>query len=159
MTLYVRSILDDMGIDQTEATQMFEDNQGCLQLAVEGQPTKRSRHIEVREFAVMDWVERDLLNIVRVETANNSADAFTKALSKILFHRHFDLIMGKHKPLYILNHMEGERKYGAKQSKSPTTVVNTTESTINILEPWDIWDILYPDIDSQGGGCRRTLYT
>ena len=44
--------------------------------------------------------------------------------------------------------MEGERKYGLKQSKSPTTVVNTIEATINIPEPWDIWDILYPDIDS-----------
>ena len=48
--------------------------------------------------------------------------------------------------------MEGERKYGLKQSKSPTTIVNTTEATINIPERWDIRDILCPYIDSRGGG-------
>ena len=150
MTLYIRSILDDLGIDQEEATQMFEDNRGCIQLASVHQPTKRSQHIDVREFAILDWVETDLLNIVSVETARNAADAFTKPLSKILFHRHFDVIMGKRRPLYSSQNRETrKRQYGS--SNSPTTVVRTTDATINIIDTWDIWNILCLDTDSQGG--------
>ena len=67
MTLYIRSILDDLGIDQTDATQIFEDKQGCLQLVTAGQTTKRSRHINIREFAIMDWIERHLLNILQID--------------------------------------------------------------------------------------------
>ena len=103
-----------------------------------GQLTKRSRHIEVHEFAVMDWVERDLLDVIRVETAKNTADAFTKALSKALFHRHFDVIMGKRRPTYSFPYTESRKKLDRQQTKSPTTRVQT----IKVLDIWDVWDTL-----------------
>ena len=82
----------------------------------------------------MDWVATDLLNIVRIETARNTADAFTKPLGKILFHRHFDVIMGKRRPPYSCRHMENKRK--SKQNNSPTTIVQTIEA-YDISEIWD----------------------
>ena len=57
MTLYVRSILDELGIDQLAATHVFEDNDGCLNLVTANQPTRRTRHIEIREFAIQDWIK------------------------------------------------------------------------------------------------------
>ena len=63
MTLYVRSILDELGISQLAATQVFEDNEGCLNLVNSSQPTRRTRHIEIREFAIQDWIKGDLLNV------------------------------------------------------------------------------------------------
>ena len=40
--LYVRSILEEFGIDQQQATTLYEDNQGALLMANAPQPTKRT---------------------------------------------------------------------------------------------------------------------
>ena len=61
MILYLRSILDEINVPQENATVMYEDNQGALLMANAGQPTRRTRHVDIREFALLDWVERDLV--------------------------------------------------------------------------------------------------
>ena len=67
-------------------------------------PTKGTRHIDIKDFAIQDWVEQDLITLERIETTNNSADAFTKPLTRILFYRHNDYItMGRNKPQYLDN--------------------------------------------------------
>jgi hypothetical protein len=40
--LFFRSILQDVGIEQREATILFEDNQGALMMASAQQPTRRT---------------------------------------------------------------------------------------------------------------------
>ena len=50
---------------------MYEDNNGALMMANAGQPTKRTRHIDIRHFALLDWVERDLVVLERVCTVIN----------------------------------------------------------------------------------------
>ena len=55
-------------------------------MANAGKPTPRTRHINVRYFAICDWVERDLVILERVDTPQNLADNFTKPLSCILFY-------------------------------------------------------------------------
>ena len=59
--LYIRSILDDINIPQEEATTLFIDNNGALLMANAQQPTRRTRHMDIKHFALTDWVERDLL--------------------------------------------------------------------------------------------------
>lgn len=101
VALYIRSILGDIDIEQHQATTMFEDNNGALMMANAGQPTKRTRHIDIRHFALLDWVEQDLVFLERIDTDRNHADALTKALARILFHRHFDVLMGREVPSYV----------------------------------------------------------
>lgn len=64
--LYVRSILHEIGLDQESATVLYEDNQGALLMANAQRPTKRTRHMDIKHFALQDWVERDLLAITRI---------------------------------------------------------------------------------------------
>ena len=64
------------------------------------QPTKRTKHMDIKKFGLIDWVERDLLILRRISTSDNYADAMTKALGTNLFYRHFDYILGKHIPKY-----------------------------------------------------------
>ena len=64
-------------------------------------PTKGTRHIDIKDFAIQDWVEQDLITLERIETSDNSSDALTKALARILFYRHNDYIMGRNKPHYL----------------------------------------------------------
>ena len=64
------------------------------------QPTRRTKHMEVKHFAIQNWVEEDLILLEQIPTTNNSADSFTKALPRTLFYKHSDVIMGRIPPPY-----------------------------------------------------------
>ena len=99
--LYIRSILQDIGIEQNVATTLYEDNQGALLMANSGQPTKRTRHMDTKHFAIQDWVDRDILVLQRISTHDNESDTMTKNVGRTLFYRHNDYIMGKQIPDYV----------------------------------------------------------
>jgi len=101
MILYFRSLLEDLGQPQHSATIMFEDNRGALFMANAQQASTRTRHIDIKHFALVDWVEQDLMILEDIPTAENSADSMTKATAKILFYRHMDSIMGRRKPQHV----------------------------------------------------------
>ena len=100
LTLYLRSVLEDLNIEQIDATPIYEDNQGCRLMATANKPTRRTRHIDIKYFAILDWVNRDLIDVKEIGTSDNAADNLTKANSKTLFYRHADTIMGKRRPVY-----------------------------------------------------------
>ena len=85
MILFFRSILEDLGYEQTHATVLYEDNNGALMMANAQQPTRRTRHMDIKKFALLDWVERDLIVLRRIISAENAADGQTKPLAKQLF--------------------------------------------------------------------------
>ena len=99
--LYIRSLLDELGIEQVHATTMYEDNQGALLMANARQPTRRTRHVEIKHFALLDWVGRDLVILKNVDTSENCADPLTKATGKNVFYRHFDKLVGRKQPHYV----------------------------------------------------------
>ena len=101
MVLYLRSILDEINVPQDNATTLYEDNDGTLLMANAGQPTRRTRHIDIREFALLDWVERDLVILNEIRTTENCVDPFTKALGKTAFWKHFDILMGRKIPTFV----------------------------------------------------------
>ena len=98
--LYIRSILWDLNIPQQAASILYEDNDGCTAMANAQKPTSRTRHMDIRYFALSDWVERDLMILERIDTSINEADHFTKVLDRTLFYRHVDHIMGHIPPPY-----------------------------------------------------------
>ena len=98
--LQVRSILHELGVEQQHATTLFEDNQGAILLANAQQPTKRTRHMAIKAFALQEWCERDLLLLNKIHTKHNWADVLTKPQPKLLFYRHMNHIMGKIIPEY-----------------------------------------------------------
>ena len=101
MLLYVRNILEGLGYEQHISSTIHEDNQGCLLISQSQRPTKRVKHIDTRHFAVLDWVEKDLLSIQKIATSDNAADTLTKPLHRILFNRHTDTILGHRRPAYV----------------------------------------------------------
>ena len=54
MVLYARSILNDLNAPQYKATILFENNRGALLMAKQRQPTKRTRHMDIKHFAVSE---------------------------------------------------------------------------------------------------------
>jgi hypothetical protein len=94
-SLYCRSIMRDLGIPQEVATILYEDNNGATAMANAGKPTSRTRHIDIKFYAIQEWVERDLVVLKRIDTSINMADHYTKPLPRILFYRHNDYNMGR----------------------------------------------------------------
>ena len=102
--LYVRSILEEIGLQQQDATVLYIDNNGALNMANQSQPTRNTRHMELKNFAIQQWVERDLIYLKRISTENNYADAMTKVLGRQKHTLHFDYIMGRIRPTYADTH-------------------------------------------------------
>ena len=100
MCLFIRSILWDLDIPQEAATIAYEDNNGCTAMGNAQKPTARTRHIDIRYYALCEWIERDLIRLERIDTAINTADHMTKPLTRTLFHRHADYLLGHVPPLY-----------------------------------------------------------
>jgi hypothetical protein len=100
MCLFIRSILWDLDIPQEAATTVYEDNNGCTSMGNAQKPTARTRHIDIRYFALCEWIERDLIHLERIDTSINNADHLTKPLTRTLFHRHADFLLGHVPPAY-----------------------------------------------------------
>ena len=54
VVLYTRSVLDELGVPQINATVLYENNKGALLMAQQRQPTKRMRHMDVKYFLVSE---------------------------------------------------------------------------------------------------------
>ena len=83
-----------LNIPQEAATVAYEDNNGCTAMGNAQKPTSRTHHIDIKYFALCEWIERDYIHLERIDTSVNMADHLTKTLSRILFHRHADFLMG-----------------------------------------------------------------
>lgn len=90
ISLYLRSILDELDIDQDKATVLYEDNQGALLMGNAGMSTRRTRHMHIKYFSLQQWVEEDLITLHDIESTYNVSDTFTKQLGRVLFHKHND---------------------------------------------------------------------
>jgi hypothetical protein len=134
-TLYVRSILWDLDVPQFAATMMYEDNDGATAMANAGKPTSRSRHIDIKYYAIQEWVERDLIVLSRIDTSVNMSDHFTKPLPRILFYRHRDFYMGHVPPTYSPRYVDVTRAYAYVDDSAPNTVVARAARTVG---PWDM---------------------
>ena len=103
IVLYIRMVLYDLDIHQTAATTIYEDNKGCLQMTQALKPTKRTRHVETRYFAIPHWVQTDQLKISKIDTSDNASDVLTKVTGRLLFYRHNATLMGHRRPQYVNN--------------------------------------------------------
>ena len=125
MSLFVRSILWDLDVPQEAATIAYEDNDGCTAMGNAQKPTTRTRHIDIKYFALCDWVERDLLHLERIDTSINIADHLTKSLPRILFHRHADFLLGHVPPKYSPVYTSTITTYGNTKVDSDDFVPGT----------------------------------
>ena len=98
------------------------------------QPTRRMRHVDIRHFAVMQWVSEDYLIYNEVQTAHNPSDSLTKQTGRIKFHEQMDVIMGRRVPRYSYLYDKTEKMQepatdaNAKMKTKTTTKINQLRS-------------------------------
>jgi hypothetical protein len=98
MLLYLRSLLKDLGFEQPNPTHMNQDNRETIHMANAQAPTRHCRHIDIRYFASLQWVEDGHFIFVPVPTDLNVSDSLTKATGRIKFHQYADIYMGRMPP-------------------------------------------------------------
>lgn len=92
--LFLRSVwrflLPDFG---DPCIQVFEDNKGAIQIAVNPVTNSNSKHIDVRHHFLRELVEKGEFEITHVRSEYEHADFLTKPLPKDAFRFHRNFIM------------------------------------------------------------------
>ena len=80
MTVWLHQCLDELGEPTRCATVLYEDNQGCIELAASVKINTGTKHIDIRYHHLRDLVENDVIKLVYCETDKLVADVMTKPL-------------------------------------------------------------------------------
>ena len=90
---YYREFAAELGFPQTQPTPLLVDNTAAINLSYNPEHHNRTKHIDRRHFYVRELVEDHVLHVQYVNSADNLADFFTKALPPRQFFKLRDAIM------------------------------------------------------------------
>ena len=96
---YVRIVLKSLGINISTPTMIFEDNAAAIAVTNNERAMKRLRHVDIRHFAILEWVQNSEIKLHPISTYNNPADGLTKPLPVQLHNRHSNTLLGKRLPI------------------------------------------------------------
>jgi hypothetical protein len=91
--VYLRSLLGEIGYRQEGSTTIYEDNNGCIDLANNPVGHKRTKHIDVRHHFIRQLVSDGTLELVYISTDEMIADLLTKPLQKVKNERFRDAML------------------------------------------------------------------
>jgi hypothetical protein len=86
--LCLRPLLLDMGFTQEHPTETQADNRAAMQMATAQQPTHQTRHIDMKQFVILQWSEEDLISFTDCPSALLVADSMTKQTGRTKFYEH-----------------------------------------------------------------------
>ena len=96
MAVFFRTLFRFMSRALPIATPISIDNLPAIMIATQNSSAfHRTRHINVRFHFVKDLVSQQAISLHHVSSADNIADIFTKALSRLLFHKFASLLLYK----------------------------------------------------------------
>jgi hypothetical protein len=80
-----RSLMADLGFDQSGPSILFQDNQATILVIQRGQTFKgRSKHIDVRYFYIKELIDAGVIRVVYCPTALMLADALSKNMHSLV---------------------------------------------------------------------------
>nr|GFC57764.1 hypothetical protein [Tanacetum cinerariifolium] len=88
--VWIRKFISGLGVVPTteEPINMYYDNTGAISIAKDHGVTKGARHFHTKVHYLQETIEMGDVRIEKVNTYENLADPFTKALE---FHKHSEL--------------------------------------------------------------------
>jgi hypothetical protein len=85
--LWVRGMIEELGLKVAPKSVVHGDNQSTLEISTNGIKRERTKHVDVKYHFVTETVERGLVKLRWVPTAQQQADILTKALGTSVFLR------------------------------------------------------------------------
>ena len=98
---YLKWILEELGIIIFSTTPIHADNQGAIRLSNSQQPTRRTRHVEMKHFVILQLTDDKFVNFIDTKTDENYSDSLSKPIARTKFYEHTDIFMGQQRPAYI----------------------------------------------------------
>jgi hypothetical protein len=86
--IFVKNILDSVGIKVDLPITIRVDNVGAIYLANNYATSQRTKHIDIRAHFLREYIEDGVLKVVFIRSEDNDADIFTKNTADELFHSH-----------------------------------------------------------------------
>ena len=90
--LWLRAFLREIQGLSTGPLKINCDNQGAIALAKDNKFHARTKHIDIRYHFIREAVEDGKISVKYIPTDDNTADIFTKPLSKPKFRRFVELL-------------------------------------------------------------------
>ena len=90
--LYIAKMLEFLDTDVQYPIIVNVDNIGAIYLATTAKTGSRTKHVDVRYHFVREYIEKGILKVVFVRSAENVADVMTKNLGRELFEKHVKMI-------------------------------------------------------------------
>ena len=91
--LWLRVFLEELGHTQQTPTIMNEDNKACISYSKNNTCHDRTKHIDIRAYALRDRVREGIVELRHISTKDQLADMLTKTQLKCTFMAHRDSIM------------------------------------------------------------------
>ena len=86
--LFVAQILHSLGIPIQTPITVQVDNMGAIFMSENATSNHRTRHIDVRHRFLVDLTEEGFLDVVFVNSENNTSDVLSKNVSREVYQRH-----------------------------------------------------------------------
>jgi hypothetical protein len=91
-TVFLRELLEGLGFPPDVSTPLKCDNDAARRLVGDQSNHANVKHFRVKYHTTRDLVDEGIVHIVRIPSADNVADIFTKALAKPAFIKFRDLL-------------------------------------------------------------------
>ena len=90
--VWLKKFLSDHGVIRMEQIPitMFCDNSGAVAQSKDPRNHKKGKHIERKYHIIRDIIVRGDVMVAKIESTNNLADPFTKALPQKTFESHLE---------------------------------------------------------------------
>ena len=85
--VWLRHLQEELGVTETGATLIYEDNQGAISMAKNPVFHKRTKHVQICYHFVREAVEQGTIILEYCRTDDMLADSFTKALAHDQFEK------------------------------------------------------------------------
>ena len=84
--------MNDVFTKVCKPIEIYENNSGAVAISKYSNFTKSSKHIEVHYQSIHENVKKWSIKVVKIESENNIADIFRKALGNVLFTKFRDML-------------------------------------------------------------------
>lgn len=91
---YLRLVLNELIILQQNPTEIYVKNVATILICNNACLTKRTRHIDIKHFAMQQWIKNKEVLLKQIAGILNPSHILTKATALILHDGHLSRLMG-----------------------------------------------------------------
>jgi len=90
--IFLKTLLEELGFYNQIKLPIYCDNNGAIELANNPKFHERTKHIAVKYHFIRDLINKNIIELIYINTSDQKADGLTKALDRVKFNKFLNLI-------------------------------------------------------------------